>query len=231
MQTAQREIDSRMAHYWACRYAWAAERRNDIDIEDLQQAAFLGILKARKNYDATQATFGTWAGYYARNEIRELLGIRHGQLPPQLESLDEPLSEDSEETRLDLLQDETIPEADAGLLDAERRQTIRDAVNRLADDQRDVVILRYFKDQSFTQAAEAMNITPVRAAKIFDNARRHLRHDYRLKALIDFETPFMLHVGVAQYNSTMTSATEKIAIMREYLENKLLRNQDKEKDN
>ena len=62
--------------------------RYDVDMEDLQQAAFLGVMQARKAYDPEKAPFGTYVGYYARNEIRALLGIRNGKMPPFLKSLD-----------------------------------------------------------------------------------------------------------------------------------------------
>ena len=149
---------ARLASYWAGRYSWAIERRNDIDREDLQQAAYLGILQARKPYKEERGGEVTLAGFYARKEIRALLGIRDGKLPPILESLDEPLNDETDDTRLDLIADETVPEADAGLLEEEKRQTVRDAVNRLAADQRAVVSLRFFKGKTYKVKTNAKGI-------------------------------------------------------------------------
>ena len=218
----------KLANYWAGRYSWALERRNDLDREDLQQAAFVGILRAEKDFKEEKNGLVTLAGYYARNEIRELLGIRDGKIPPVLESLDEPLNDETEDTRLDLLADETIPEVDAGLLEEEKRQTVRDAVDRLQEDQREVVRLRYFAGMTYQQTADEMNITRDRVATIFQNARRNLRRDRYLKALaeVNRRTPFLLGVGVTRFNSTFTSAVEELVLLRERLLQKVLQDQE-----
>jgi len=218
----------RIANYWAGRYSWALERRNDLDREDLQQAAFVGVLRAIKDFKEEKDGLVTLAGYYARNEIRELLGIRNGKLPPVLESLDEPLNDETEDTRLDLIADETIPDPDAGIIEEERKQTIRDAVDRLQEDQRQVVRLRYFSGMTYQQTADEMNINRDRVATIFQNARRNLRHDRYLKALVEVNrrTPYLLGVGVKRFNSTFTSAVEEIVLLRERLLQKALQVQE-----
>ena len=223
----------KLASYWAGRYSWILERRNDLDREDLQQAAFLGILKARKAYKEERGGEVTLAGFYARKEIRALLGIRNGKLPPALESLDEPLNEETDDTRLDLLVDETIPDVDAALLEEEKRQTVRDAVERLKPDQKAVVNLRFFQGMTYKQAAAEMDVTPERAASIWDNARLRLSRDRYLKAVaeVNRSTPYLMGVGVTRFNSTFTSAVEELVLMRERLLQKLLDVQDTHEDN
>ena len=222
----------RLASYWAGRYSWILERRNDLDREDLQQAAFLGILEARKAYKEERGGEVTLAGFYARKEIRALLGIRNGKLPPTLESLDEPINEETDDTRLDLLADETLPEADAALLEEERRQTVRDAVERLKPDQRAVVKLRFFQGKTYQQTADEMNVTRDRVTTIFQNARRNLRRDRYLKALaeVNRSTPYLLGVGVTRFNSTFTSAVEELVLLRERLLEKVLKEQEKQQE-
>ena len=224
---------ARLASYWAGRYMWAIEKRNDIDRDDLQQAAFLGILEARKAYKEERGGEVTLAGFYARKEIRALLGIRNGKLPPILESLDEPLNDETDDTRLDLLADETLPEADAALLEEEKRQTVRDAVDRLKPDQKAVVTLRFFQGMTYKQAAAEMDVTPERAASIWDNARLRLSRDRYLKAVaeVNRSTPYLMGVGVTRFNSTFTSAVEELVLMRERLLQKLLDVQDTQEDN
>ena len=222
----------RLANYWAGRYSWILERRNDLDRDDLKQAAFLGILEARKAYKEEKGGEVTLAGFYARKEIRSLLGIQNGKLPPALESLDEPLNDETDDTRLDLIADESIPEADAALLEEEKRQTVRDAVNRLAEDQRAVVSLRFFKGKTYKQAADEMNITREKVAIIFNNARRNLRRDRYLKALaeVNLRTPYLMGVGVTRFNSTFTSAVEEIVLLRERLLYKALQGQEEQEE-
>lgn len=222
----------RLASYWAGRYSWILERRNDLDREDLQQAAFLGILEARKAYKEERGGEVTLAGFYARKEIRALLGIRNGKLPPTLESLDEPLNDETDDTRLDLLADETLPEADAALLEEEKRQTVRDAVNRLQEDQKAVVSMHFFQGKTYQQTADEMNVTRDRVTTIFQNARRNLRRDRYLKALaeVNRSTPYLLGVGVTRFNSTFTSAVEELVLLRERLLEKVLKEQEKQQE-
>ena len=231
MQTTQREQYGKIAHYWACRYLWAAEKRNDIDLEDLQQAAFLGVMQAGKAYQEDKGSFFTLAGFYARKEIRSLLGIKNGKIPPDMESLDEPLNEDSEETRLDFIADETIPEADAALIDEENRQTVHDAVDRLKEDQKTVVDLRFFQGMTCPQAAYIMKVTPERVKTLWDSARTNLYRDRSLWYLVARSTQYMHHVGLTQYKTTMTSAVEALVILREELKNKVQTGARKEKQN
>lgn len=221
-----------LASYWAGRYSWAIRARNDIDREDLQQAAYLGILKAQQEKEGEREGFATLAGFYARNEIRALLGIKNGKLPPVMESLDEPISEESDETRLDLLEDESLPEADAGLLEAEKRQTVRDAVERLKPDQRAVVNMRFFQGMTYKETAAEMGVTPERAASIWDSARRNLSRDRYLKAVaeVNRRTPYLLGVGVTRFNSTFTSAVEEIVLLRERLLEQVLKEQEKQQE-
>ena len=223
---------ARLANYWAGRYSWALEVRNDLDREDLQQAAFLGILQARNGYREDLGSFATFAGYYARKEIRALLGIRNGKIPPVLESLDEPLNDETDDTRLDLLADETIPDPDAGLIEAERKQTVRDAVDRLQEDQRAVVSLHFFEGKTYQQAADEMNLTRDKVTRIFQNARRNLRRDRYLKALaeVNRRTPYLLGVSVTRFNSTFTSAVEELVLLRERLFNKVLQGQEEQEE-
>lgn len=223
----------RLANYWAGRYSWVLEKRNDIDREDLQQAAFLGILEAKKAYKEEKGGLTTLAGFYARNEIRALLGIKNGKLPPALESLDEPLNDETDDTRLDLIADESLPEADAALLEEERRQTVRDAVSKLAEEQRAVVSLRFFEGKTYPQTAAEMNITPTRAVTIWAAARRTLCRNRYLKALaeVNRSTPYLLGVGVTRFNSTFTSAVEELVMLRERLLQKALQAHDVQEDN
>lgn len=222
----------KLANYWAGRYAWTLEKRNDLDREDLQQAAFVGVLRAIKDFNEEKDGFVTLAGYYARNEIRKLLGIRNGKLPPVLESLDEPLNEETEDTLLDMVADESIPDPDDSLIAEDMKQTVRDAVNRLQEDQRAIVSLRFFDGLTYPETASQMQITQNQAIQIYNNAKRNLRHDKYLRSLADVDrrTDYMHHVGVAQFNSTMTSAVEDIVMWRERMINKLLKAIDEGKE-
>ena len=121
-----------------------------------------------------------------------------------------------------------LSQIEAALLEEEKRQTVRDAVDRLQEDQREVVRLRYFSGMTYQQTADEMNITRDRVATIFQNARRNLRRDRYLKALaeVNRRTPYLLGVGVTRFNSTFTSAVEELVLLRERLLYKALQAQE-----
>lgn len=204
-------MDERWAQYWVNKYRWALEKRGDIDEDDLLQAAMIGIWEAEKTYKPELGKFSSYSAFWIRHEIRRALGVKHGKLPLPEVHLDEPLTADSEETRLDMLADDALPDIDERLLQEERRQAIRDAVDRLQNPQwRDVVKKLYFEAKPVKQVAEEMNFpTHERAYKAWENARRWLRRDKTLKALRSLTHDYHIKVGLSRFNSTHTSAVEE----------------------
>lgn len=206
------------AQYWANRYAWAIQKRPDIDPEDLLQAAFLGIIRAKRHYNADKGKFSTYSVYFIRHEIRDLIGIKDKtQLPPEVISLDEPIDPEGDITRLDMLADDTIPDPDEKLIEDDKKKAVHDAVDRLEGQQRDAVIIHYFKGKPGPQTAAEMHITPERVRLILDKAKVNLRRDYMLRKLLDLNMrrPVMMTVGVSRFNSTFTSAVEASVLWKE----------------
>lgn len=212
-------MGERWAQYWANRYSWALKIRNDIDGEDLLQAALMGEYIARKKYTPGKGEFATFSSYYIRNEIRDLLGIRRGQLPPYMISLDEPLTgkdgETGEETRLDMLEDKSIPDKDEELYKKELRQGVRAAIARLKKpEQREILTRFYIGLQGAKAIGEAMGLTQSRVLHIVTDARREMRKDRLLRQLAEIPIP-QVYVSVTRFQSTHTSAVELAAIIRE----------------
>jgi RNA polymerase sigma factor (sigma-70 family) len=199
---------NRWVQYWANRYRWAIERRQDLDMEDLLQAASMGEYIAKLKYAPERGTFSTFSAFYIRNEIRDLLGIRNGRLPPAIISLDEPISEESEDTRLDMLEDKTLPDKDEIMQDNERREGVRAAIDRLPDQQREVMRKYYLQGMGSKAIGEAMGLTSPQVLHIVEAARRAMRKDRLLRQLVEVEAPCYIRVGVSTFQSTRTSAVE-----------------------
>ena len=211
-------MDERWAQYWVNRYRWALAGRGDIDEGDLLQAAMIGMWEAEKAYKPELGSFPTYSAFWIRREIRLALGMKNGEFPLSEVHLDEPLAADSEETRLDMLADDALPDIDERLLQEERRQTIRDAVDRLQNPQwRDCVKKLYFDGKTAKQVAEEMNYPTTRRVKTnWENARRWLRRDETLKALRSLRHNYHIRVGVARFNTTHTSAVEESVLRFEH---------------
>lgn len=207
----------RWARYWARRYAWAARSYPHIDEEDLLQAARLGVLRAIDGYDPEKGAWATFSAYFIRTEIlRECIGVKRDRLPPFLDSLNVPVYDEGEETRLDLLPDEDAPDPQERAEFETLRRGVQEAVGRLRNEQeRTVVQMCYLDGKGQMEAAQALQVARSRVGQIFNRARRNLARDKRLRALwLEENTPFWARVGIQSFNTTWTSATEKAALWR-----------------
>lgn len=208
----------------ANKYQELANQSNSVDIEDLKQTGVIGLLEAQRNYDPDKgASFLTYSYEWIRKRMLELLGFHDAERhrPPQpLLSLDAPISEDSAETLLDSIEentanpdiipfDEKICEEDTH---AETAQAVRKAIDRLPQARQSEAIRRvYLYGQARSQAAADMNITTGYLSQLSRSALRRLRHD---KELREYVMPFY-YVGLGTFKSTMTSAVELAVLWRD----------------
>ena len=203
------QSDEKLVRFWVSKYSWLTQIRADIDGEDLSQSVRLGLFRAKKSFDPGLGTWANYSAHFVKTEVMTLVG----RPEPKLMRLDAPVIDGEEETLLDTIEDESLPDADQRLLDSERKQTIRDAVGRLPDQQRDVVELRYYSVLSKKKTAEALNLDMLQVRKVFEKAVRQLRRDQRLRELR--QTVCHLHVGVTSFQRTRTSAVELAFLIME----------------
>lgn len=211
------DSDERWAQFWAGRYSWALKTRSDIDTEDLLQSARIGILEAKKTFDNQSGSWANYSGYFIRNEIRNLLGIRNGRIPSPTISLDEPIDEEGDLTRLDMLADETAPDAEEILCREDVRLIVTQAVERLEEDQKGAIQNYYLKGKTHKETAEAMGIDPKKIKNLLEKGKMYLRRDRTLRAIADIErnTNYYYGVSVTAFNSSRISPVEHIVLWRE----------------
>ena len=98
----------------AKRYYTACGQDRAVDLEDLAQAGYVGLIEAAQTYDDTKGMFSTWATLYIRLEMRKVLGLQ--QRDPRAErdalSLDAEIGEDL--TIADTLEAQDDTEGNAG---------------------------------------------------------------------------------------------------------------------
>lgn len=136
--------------------------------EDLKQVSFFAVLNAAKAYDRSKGfRFTTYLNRHLMSEFATLCGWRSTRRDALnlADSLDAPLptgrgSGDGEdltlaETLVDLV--EPTPDELAEVESTER--AVRDAVQRLPDDLRDVIVLRYFEGLTIAQVRERLSWT------------------------------------------------------------------------
>ena len=116
------------------------------DAEDLCAAVFEKVLRNLDTYDADRASVATWVYIIACNTVADYYRDRRGE-----ETLDEELP--------------SAEYADDALLRRETLSTLADALTRLSQQERDVVILHYYSGYTLKEISERTGI-PYRTVKL-----------------------------------------------------------------
>lgn len=194
-----------------------------VSVEDLVQAGFFALVKAAKRYDPARGKSWTgWATWHILREYRRTLGLRDGRFTRAdtgAVALDRPLPEPLGDamTLKDLIVDDSLPEADAALLDEELRRGVRAAVARLPDPrQRRAMELCGLSGASFREAAARTGMTLSQVRRLYHLAGTRLSADRKLRAMADLDarTRFHAHKGVQAFERDWTSVTEGAALWR-----------------
>jgi len=150
-----------------------------VDIEDLAQAGYMGLIQAVQTYDESKGAFSTWAGIYIKMEIRKVLGLsrRDQRADHGAASLDEMLPGAEDITLLDTLE---APEDIVGEYDQDEFvQGIRGIVDTLAEPERELVQLHDLQGVGLSAAGRTCGLTPSAANHIHSKAMRNLRRNPR----------------------------------------------------
>ena len=210
----------RFVYRMANRYRALSERINSVSMEDLEQAARIGLLLAQKTYEpAAGMKFISWAAFFMGKEIKQAIGIKGhrkkilSQIPL---SLDAPLSiEDPKgETLLDTIPDDTETMDDR--IDRETRdEALHEAIDRLCKSQKEIIELNYFQEKGLSEIAEITGTEERVIAATKRTAINQLRKDTKLFLRILDRTDFYnIRIGANVYNRTHTSSTELGAFLR-----------------
>jgi len=141
------------------------------DVEDIAQQVFIRVWKSAGRYVA-RAKFTTWLLKITRNLVFNELrrSKRHAQVPIQ--------TEPGVEERP--LEDEMAQAPDASLLEAELQQAIERAIMQLPESQRLALILRRYKEMSYEEIGEILDLSVPAVKSVLFRARTELRERLRL---------------------------------------------------
>lgn len=144
------------------RLGWAMLQQKQA-AEDVVQETFLRAHKARKRFDPSRASLGTWLYQIALNYCRSHLRRKRLITIPWLRSTGEP--PDLPDARLG-------PEARA--LRSEYRRMLWAAVQKLSDPLREVVTLHYYMEMPAVEIAAMLGCPEGTIYSRLHNARRRL---------------------------------------------------------
>lgn len=128
------------------------------DVEEICQEVFLSVIKNLDSFHG-ESQFQTWLFRIAANKGRDYRERQHaakrggGQTPVSLHAEDP-------ETGLVMDPPSHAPAPDAELLNAEKAELVRAALDQLGGPCREIIELRYFGDLSYDELSRALKLNP-----------------------------------------------------------------------
>lgn len=131
---------------------------NQTEAEDIVQTVFLKVYSNLDKYDETKASLSTWIYVITRNTVYDYLKEKRDH--PVLELIDN--TGDSAE------------EPDDSILNNEALEELACALEKLPQNQRDIIILLYYKDLDRRKVAEMFGMTYGQLRYLHDKAMKRL---------------------------------------------------------
>ena len=200
----------------AYRYKPLLDNYPVLDLDDLIQAGSIGLLKAQKTYKPEDGGFLAYSRFFIMKEIRAAIGIKTDKLPPVLDSLDKPLSEDDPEgdSFIDMIPDSRVDLEESAVIE-DTSNIVRKAVSGLPDKIQSEVIERvYFHGQGRKDAAASMGIKETTLQGMEHRALIKLKRDTSLQRLANY---IPNHITLAKFRRTWASEQEAAILRTEKL--------------
>ena len=163
----------RYAMQQATRWLRAFESSGGVELDDLEQSAFIGLLKAVQTWKPESGAFSTWYTIQLKAVFVEAYGMRtkrtrEDPLNKYHLSLDTPLdeNEDGSFTIADVLPDEAAEEAFEDVEQRDFQQAVQAALAQLPDAQRDAIISEFWLGQKPDARARREAIRALRHPRI-----------------------------------------------------------------
>jgi RNA polymerase sigma-70 factor (ECF subfamily) len=126
------------------------------DVEEICQEVFLSVIRNLHTFQGS-SQFQTWLFRIATNKARD---FRDKQAAAKRGGGQMPLSLNAEdaETGLTIDPPSTAPPPDVDLLNVERAELVRDALDRIGEPCREIIELRYFGDLSYEELSQELDL-------------------------------------------------------------------------
>lgn len=128
------------------------------DVEEICQEVFLSVIRNLNSFQG-ESQFQTWLFRIAANRARDFREKKYaakrggGQMTLSLQAEDD-------ETGLTLDPPSNAPSPDVDLLNVERAELIRDALDQMSEPCREIIELRYFGDLSYDELSQELQLNP-----------------------------------------------------------------------
>lgn len=145
--------------------------KNPEDAMDLAQEVFLKIWRSLPNWRG-ECKFSTWVYRVCINASYDFLR-KSPQIPP--ESLSGKLDEDGDERPFDVADDSVASSPELSLSKNETSAAVRSAINRLSDEQREIIMLRDIEGYSYDEISSMLSLEIGTVKSRLNRARGNLR--------------------------------------------------------
>ena len=135
--------------------------RDPSEAEDVAQEAFVRVWRTAGAWQPGRARFDTWLHTVVLNLCRDRLRRRREVASDSLPEAIDP-----------------APDAEAGLIEAERGGAVMKAIAALPERQREAILLVHYQDCSATAAASALEISVEALESLLARGRRALRTQF-----------------------------------------------------
>ena len=132
---------------------------NQTEAEDIVQTVFLKVYSNLDKYDETKASLSTWIYTITRNTVYDYLKEKRGH--PVLELVDNTV--------------DSAEEPDDSLLNQEALEELACALQKLPQNQRDIIILIYYHGKPKTEVAKILAISYGQLRYLHDKALSRLK--------------------------------------------------------
>ena len=132
---------------------------NQTEAEDIVQTVFLKVYSNLDKYDETKASLSTWIYTITRNTVYDYLKEKRGH--PVLELVDNTV--------------DSAEDPDDSLLNQEALEELACALQKLPQNQRDIIILIYYHGKPKTEVAKILDITYGQLRYLHDKALSRLK--------------------------------------------------------
>lgn len=137
--------------------------------EDLTQEVFIKVHNAASKY-SPQSKFQTWIFTIAKNmSLNELRRLKRPMI-----SIDESIDLGTDHVQRQF-SDETTEAPDKNILEDEKVQAIRTAINDLPKNQRMAVVLRRYENMSYEEIALTMNTSEKAVKSLLNRSKENLK--------------------------------------------------------
>lgn len=146
------------------RYIHRMTQVSQEEAEDLLQEIFIKVYRNLNGFD-TNLKFSTWVYRIAHNEI-----ISQYRKNRQTRFSVEPDGDDEETRSLAAFMSNTL-DVESRYIDIEKAKAVRNALGKLPSKYRDILVLHYFEELSYSEISDILKKPPGSVATLLNRAR------------------------------------------------------------